>query len=212
MKWKLLWPVWAVVFLLSPSIWFHTLFITTGRPPGSAETSYPVVMPFGGTYYTMDCLEQLFSGDFTDALVILLVQLLPIIIFSFLLAWLITYLFGKLEQGQQEKFRLNWKYLPLIWLGVFLLAPSIWPHTPVHIGSNLPVFQPFGVIHYSSYFWELVNTPLWRAGQIVEHSVKPIAVILVYSFALAVIIQYALWRLIRRQPATAEASPSHSKR
>jgi hypothetical protein len=198
MKWKLFLPIWAVVFLLTPSIWFHTLFMANSPPPGSPQTSYPMVIPFGGTYYTMDFFEELFRGDFADAVALFLTQLLPIIIFSFLLAWLIYYLFGKIEQGQKEKFHLNWKYLPFIWLAVFLLAPSIWPHTPVRIGADLPILQPFGVIHYSSYFWELVHTPQWGASQIVEHSIKPIAVILVYSFALAVIIQYAVWRLSQR--------------
>ncbi|TES84430.1 MAG: hypothetical protein E3J92_01345 [Dehalococcoidia bacterium] len=200
MKWKQFLPVWLVVFLLAPSIWTHTLFMTGTPPPGSPETSYPLVIPFGGTYYTMDFFQQLISGDFADAIVIFLQLLLPIIVYTFFLSWLIYYGFRKMEQRQGEKFRLNWKCLPFIWLAVFLLAPSIWPHTPVHIGGTLPPLQPFGVVHYSTHFWELVNTPRWAAAQIIEHSVKPIAVILVYSFALSVIIQYALWRLIRRQP------------
>jgi len=212
MKWKQFLPIWLVVFLLAPSIWCHTLFMEGTPPPGSPETSYPLVIPFGGTYYTMDFFRQFISGDFTDAIMIFLTMLLPIIIYTFFLSRLIHYAFGKMEQNQKEKFHLNWKYLPFIWLAVFLLAPSIWPHTPVHIGGTLPVFQAFGVVHYSSYFWELVNTPRWAAWQIVDHSVKPIAVILVYSFALSVIIQYALWRIIRPHPSTAKVSPSHSKK
>jgi hypothetical protein len=203
MKWRQFLPIWAVVFLLAPSIWTHRLLMAGMPPPGSPETSYPLLIPFGGTYYTVDFFEQLIRGDPVDALVIFLVLILPILIYTFFLSWLIHYGFGKMEQREGEKFKPNWKYLSPLWLAVFLLAPSIWPHSPVHIGGRLPLFQPFGVVYFAAQLWEQVNTPRWGAAQIVEHSLNPILVILVYSFALSVIIYYVSWRLRRPRLSTA---------
>ena len=161
------------------------------------------MIPFGGTYYTVDFWVELIRGDFGDALAIFLVLILPILIYTFFLSWLIHYGFRKIERRQGEEFQPNWKYLSPLWLAVFLLAPSIWPHSPVHIGGTQPVFRPFGVVYYVAQLWEQLAVLDMGIAQILPRTINPILVILVYSFALSVIIYYFFWKVRRPRLSTA---------
>jgi hypothetical protein len=98
MRWKLFLPIWAVVFLLAPSIWCHTLFIANSPPPGSQIEGPALIMPFGAVQFGIDCFEQLFQGDLMDALMIFLWIILPILIYTFVLSWLIYYAFRKIRE------------------------------------------------------------------------------------------------------------------
>jgi hypothetical protein len=89
MKWKQFLLTWLVVYLLAPSIWTHRLLMTTTPPPGSPEVSIPLFIPFGGITYTAHLWGELVRGDFGDALAIFLVLILPILIYTFFLSWLI---------------------------------------------------------------------------------------------------------------------------
>ena len=97
MKWKLFGPIWLIVFLLAPSIWVHRIMMTGAQPPGSPEIAKPLFIPFGGIYFGRQLVEQLIRGDFNDALVIFLVLVLPILIYTFLLALIIYYGFQKVR-------------------------------------------------------------------------------------------------------------------
>ncbi len=88
MKWKQFLLIWLILFLLAPSIWFHTQFI---------EGTSPLFMPFGTVQLGIDCWEQLIRGDFADSLMILF-QILPILIYTFLLSWPVYYAFRKVRQ------------------------------------------------------------------------------------------------------------------
>jgi di/tricarboxylate transporter len=102
MKWKQFLPIWAVIFLLAPSIWFHTLFIENSPPPGSHIEGPSMIMPFGAVQLGIDCWEQLVQGDFMDALMIFLWIILPILIYTFVLSWLIYYAFRKIRERRQS--------------------------------------------------------------------------------------------------------------
>ena len=97
MKWKQFLLIWLILFLLAPSIWFHTLFMEGSPPPGSPETSSHLLMPFGAVQLGIDFFEQLIQGDFADSLIILF-QILPILIYTFLLSWIVYYVFRKVRQ------------------------------------------------------------------------------------------------------------------
>jgi hypothetical protein len=98
MRWKLFLPIWAVVFLLAPSIWCHTLFIANSPPPGSHIEGPSMIMPFGAVQLGIDFWEQLIAGDFMDAMMIFLGIILPILIYTFVLSWLIYYAFRKIRE------------------------------------------------------------------------------------------------------------------
>ena len=97
MKWKLFGPIWLVVFLLAPSIWVHRIMMLGARPPGSPEVAKPLFIPFGAVYFGRELWGQLLGGDFGDALAIFLVLILPILIYTFLLALIIYYAFQKVR-------------------------------------------------------------------------------------------------------------------
>jgi hypothetical protein len=101
MKWrylksKQLLLTWLVVYLLAPLIWVHRLFMLGARPPGSLEIAEPLFIPFGGVYFGWHFFEQLFGGDFGDALIIFVFLILPIVIYTFFLSVLIYYIFLKI--------------------------------------------------------------------------------------------------------------------
>ena len=97
MKWKQFLLIWLILFLLAPSIWFHTQFMDITPPPNGPETSLPLLMPFGAVQLGIDFWEQLIRGDFADSLIILF-QILPILIYTFLLSWIVYYAFRKVRQ------------------------------------------------------------------------------------------------------------------
>lgn len=98
MKWKLFLPIWAVVFLLAPSIWFHTLFIEGMPPPDSHIEGSSMIMPFGAVQLGIDFWEQLIAGDFMDALMIFMGIILPILIYTFVISFLIYYAIRKIRE------------------------------------------------------------------------------------------------------------------
>jgi hypothetical protein len=98
MRWKLFLPIWAVVFLLAPSIWCHTLFIANSPPPGSNIEGPSMIMPFGAVQLGIDFWEQLVQGDSMDALMIFLWIILPIAIYTFLISWIVYYAFRKIRE------------------------------------------------------------------------------------------------------------------
>jgi hypothetical protein len=98
MKWKAFLLIWLILFLLAPSIWFHTLFMSNTPPPGSQIEGPSMIMPFGAVQLGIDCFQQLFQGDFMDALMIFLWIILPIAIYTFLLSWVVYYAFRKIRQ------------------------------------------------------------------------------------------------------------------
>jgi len=100
MKWKQFLPIWLVLFLLAPSIWFHTLFMAGMPPPGSKIEGPSLIMPFGAVQFSIDFWEQLIQGDFADSLMIFSGIILPILIYTFLLSWIVYYAFRKLRQHQ----------------------------------------------------------------------------------------------------------------
>ena len=97
MRWKRFLLIWLILFLLAPSIWFHTQFIDWAPPPNSHIEGPSLLMPFGAVQLGIDFWEQLFRGDFADSLMILF-QILPILIYTFLLAWIVYYAFRKVRQ------------------------------------------------------------------------------------------------------------------
>jgi hypothetical protein len=98
MKWKQFLPIWLGVFLLVPSIWCHTLFIANSPPPGSNIEGPALIMPFGAVQFGIDFWEQFIQGDFMDALMIFFGIILPILIYTFVLSWLIYYSFRKIRE------------------------------------------------------------------------------------------------------------------
>ena len=66
-------------------------------PPGSPVESPPLVIPFGWLFFGRHLWEQLISGDFGDALAIFLVLILPILIYTFFLSWIIYYGFRRIR-------------------------------------------------------------------------------------------------------------------
>ena len=97
MKWKLFGPIWLVAFLLAPSIWFHRILMFGARPPGSPEVAKPLFIPFGWLYFGRDLVGQLVRGDVSDALVIFLVGILPILIYTFLVSLVVYYCLRKVR-------------------------------------------------------------------------------------------------------------------
>jgi hypothetical protein len=98
MKWKQFLLIWLILFLLAPSIWTHTLLMETTPPPGSQIEPPPLLIPFGAVQFGIDFWEQLIQGDFADSLVIFLVLILPIVIYTFLVSWIVYYAFRKIRQ------------------------------------------------------------------------------------------------------------------
>jgi antibiotic biosynthesis monooxygenase (ABM) superfamily enzyme len=98
MKWKQFLLIWLILFLLAPSIWFHTLFMEGMPPPGSHIEGPSMIMPFGAVQMGIDCFEQLIGGDFMDALMIFLWMILPIAIYTFVLSWIVYYAFRKIRE------------------------------------------------------------------------------------------------------------------
>jgi hypothetical protein len=98
MKWKQFLLTWLVLFLLAPSIWIHGILMEGSPPPGSQIEPPPLLIPFGGIYFGIELWGQLIQGDFVDALVIFLVLILPILIYTFVLSWIVYYAFRKVRQ------------------------------------------------------------------------------------------------------------------
>jgi len=96
MKWRLLLPTWLVIFLLAPSIFIHQMFMMGARPPGSPPLPKPLFIPFGAVNFGSDLLEQLARGDISDVVVIFLFLILPILIYTFVLSFIIYYIFRKI--------------------------------------------------------------------------------------------------------------------
>jgi len=107
MKWRYLKSkqfllTWLIVYLLTPSIWIHRLFMFGARPPGSPEIAKPLFIPFGGVYFGWHFLGELFRGDFGDALIIFGFLVLPIIIYTFFLSVLVYYIFLKIRHKRNN--------------------------------------------------------------------------------------------------------------
>jgi len=60
-------------------------------PPGSNIEPPSLFIPFGVVYFGRQFGEQLFRGDFMDALMILLFLILPIVVYTFALSCVIYY-------------------------------------------------------------------------------------------------------------------------
>ena len=97
MKWKQFLVTWLIVFLLAPSIWTHTLLMAGARPPGSPQVSPPLFIPFGAIYFGGELWGQLIVGDFSDALMIFILMIFPILIYTFILSSVIYYSFQKIR-------------------------------------------------------------------------------------------------------------------
>ena len=107
----------------------------------------------------------------------------------------------------------KWKYFLLLWLAVFLLAPSIWVHklfmfqTPPP-GSNLPgpsLFIPFGGIHFIGELWgQLVRGDLADSAVIFVALILPI---LIYTFILSLGFYYLGRYILRKRREKREAEP-----
>ncbi|MBA7710736.1 hypothetical protein ES703_119682 [subsurface metagenome] len=97
MKWKQFLIVWLVILLLAPSIWVHKLEMEGAPPPGSDIEPPPLFIRFGVVYFGRQLVEQLAGGDFGDALAIFLVIILPILIYTFFLSYIIYYCFRKVR-------------------------------------------------------------------------------------------------------------------
>ena len=100
MKWRYLKSkqfllTWVIVYLLTPSIWTHTIVMIGPNPP--------VFIPFGGVYFGWHFLGELFRGDFGDAFITIFgFTLLPIIIYTFFLSVLIYYAFLKIRHKRSK--------------------------------------------------------------------------------------------------------------
>jgi len=88
MKWRLLFPTWLIMLLLAPSILIHQIFVMGSGPQ-------PLFIPFGVVHFGSDLLEQLARGDISDVVVIFLLLILPILIYTFVLSFVIYYIFRK---------------------------------------------------------------------------------------------------------------------
>jgi len=88
---------WLVILLLAPSVWIHRLFMAWTPPPGSDIEPPSLFVPFGVVYFGRQFGEQLLRGDFTDALMILLFLILPIVVYTFALSCVIYYSFRKVR-------------------------------------------------------------------------------------------------------------------
>jgi len=109
--------------------------------------------------------------------------------------------------------KMKWKYFLLLWLVVFLLAPSIWVHrllmfqTPPP-GSNLPgppLFIPFGGIYFIGELWgQVVRGDFADSAVIFVVLVLPI---LIYSFILSLGFYYLGRYILRKRRAKREAKP-----
>ncbi len=84
---------WLIVYLLTPTFWFHQLFMTY-----EAEGT---VFPFAGARFAFHFFDQLFAGDFGDALFILLAILL-LIIYTFIILVLIHSVFLKIRHKRSN--------------------------------------------------------------------------------------------------------------
>ena len=82
---------WLMVYLLVPTFWLHTL-VMTYEAKGS-------IYPFAGGRHVVAFFDQLFVGDFGDAFILVLAfQILPLLIYTFILSVLIHYVFLKLKK------------------------------------------------------------------------------------------------------------------
>ena len=107
MKWKHFLTLWLVIFLLAPSIWIHRLFLYQMPPPGSDSSGPQLFIPFGGIYFIGEIWGELIRADFTDALMIFLFLILPILIYTFFVSLVIYYLgryfLCKIRDKRREK-------------------------------------------------------------------------------------------------------------
>ena len=97
MKWKQVIPVWLILFLIAPSIWFHRLLMIGGRPPDAPPFAPPLFVPFGAVNYGGDFFNQLARGDFVDSLMILVLLILPILVYTYVVSAIISYSFNKVR-------------------------------------------------------------------------------------------------------------------
>ena len=76
------------------------------RPPGSPEVAEPLFISFGGVYFGVQFFEQLFRGDFGDALLIFAFLIIPIVVYTFIISVILYYLFLKIVYTREKKHNL----------------------------------------------------------------------------------------------------------
>jgi hypothetical protein len=103
MKWKQFFLIWVIVFLLAPSIGLHRYLMAWTPPPGSDIAPPPLLVPFGWLYFGREFAEQLAGGDLVDALVIFLVIILPIILYTFCLSWIIYFIVQGIRRKRESR-------------------------------------------------------------------------------------------------------------
>jgi hypothetical protein len=87
---------WLLLYLLIPTFWLHTLVATY-----EAERS---IYPFAGGRWIVAFFDQLFAGDFGDAFIsVLAFQILPLLVYTFVLSFLMHYVFLKLKNRQKAR-------------------------------------------------------------------------------------------------------------
>lgn len=94
LKSKQFFLTWLAVYLLMPVFWFHQLFFTY-EARGN-------IFPFAGAQFGINFFDQLFVGDFGDALFILSLVIIPLIIYTFIISFLIHYIFLKLRNRRNR--------------------------------------------------------------------------------------------------------------
>ena len=127
MKWKIFLPTWLIMFLLAPSILIHRIFMLGARPPGSPEVIKPIFIPFGVVYFGRELWRQLVRGDFMDSLVISIFLIVPILIYTFLISFIIYYSFMRIRSFNKIR---NY------WLSVTHFAfYSLWEKRQTGVGN-----------------------------------------------------------------------------
>ena len=85
---------WLMVYLLAPTFWFHQIFMT--------YEAKGTIFPFAGARFGIHFFDQLFAGDFGDALIILSLAVIPLIIYTFIISALIHYVFLKIKNRRSS--------------------------------------------------------------------------------------------------------------
>lgn len=92
-KWKQFILTWLVVFWAAPSIGIQNVFLIGSPPPGSNLSSPPLIEPFGAVFFFGQFFDQLLAGDFGDSLSIFALQILPFLIYTFILSIVVYFVF-----------------------------------------------------------------------------------------------------------------------
>ena len=97
---------------------------------------------------------------------------------------------------------MKWGHFLLVWLSLFLLAPSIWIHrilmatgAPPGPGGlpPPPLLIPFGAVYFGAYLWEqLIRGDFGDALAIFLVLILPI---LIYTFLLSGIVYYGFRKI-----------------